>query len=59
MAFHNFFQWILQDRPISIYGDGQQTKDFTFISDAVVANLLAAIVLLAVGEVFNIGGGVG
>ena len=42
---------------ISIYGDGQQTRDFTFISDAVAANLLAAIVPLAVGEVFNIGGG--
>ena len=57
MAFHKFFKWILQDQPISIYGDGQQTRDFTFISDAVAANLLAAIVPLAVGEVFNIGGG--
>ena len=57
MAFHKFFKWILQDQPISIYGDGQQTRDFTFIGDAVVANLLAAIVPLAVGEVFNIGGG--
>ncbi|MCL2938308.1 MAG: GDP-mannose 4,6-dehydratase [Trichodesmium sp. MAG_R02] len=57
MAFHKFFKWILQDKPISIYGDGQQTRDFTFISDAVAANLLAAIVPLAVGEVFNIGGG--
>lgn len=57
MAFHKFFKWILQDKPISIYGDGQQTRDFTFISDAVAANLLAATVPLAVGEVFNIGGG--
>ena len=57
MAFHKFFKWILQDEPISIYGDGQQTRDFTFISDAVAANLLAATVPLAVGEVFNIGGG--
>ena len=57
MAFHKFFKWILQDQPISIYGDGQQTRDFTFISDAVAANLLAAIVPLAVGEVFNMGGG--
>ena len=57
MAFHKFFKWILQDQPISIYGDGQQTRDFTFISDAVAANLLAAIVPSAIGEVFNIGGG--
>ncbi|NES65620.1 MAG: NAD-dependent epimerase/dehydratase family protein [Okeania sp. SIO2D1] len=57
MAFHKFFKWILQDEPISIYGDGQQTRDFTFVSDAVVANLLAGTVPEAVGEVFNIGGG--
>ncbi|RQH55532.1 NAD-dependent epimerase/dehydratase family protein [Okeania hirsuta] len=57
MAFHKFFKWILQDEPISIYGDGQQTRDFTFISDAVAANLAAGTVPEAVGEVFNIGGG--
>ena len=57
MAFHKFFKWILQDEPISIYGDGQQTRDFTFVSDAVAANLLAGTVPEAVGEVFNIGGG--
>ena len=57
MAFHKFFKWILQDQPISIYGDGQQTRDFTFIGDAVAANLLAAIVPSAIGEIFNIGGG--
>ncbi len=57
MAFHKFFKWILQDEPISIYGDGQQTRDFTFISDAVAANLAAGKVPEAVGEVFNVGGG--
>ena len=57
MAFHKFFKWILQDKPISIYGDGQQTRDFTFISDAIAANLAAGKVPEAVGEVFNIGGG--
>ncbi|OZH55046.1 UDP-glucose epimerase [Hydrocoleum sp. CS-953] len=57
MAFHKFFKWILEDEPISIYGDGQQTRDFTFVSDAVAANLAAGTVPEAVGEVFNIGGG--
>ncbi|NEP07184.1 MULTISPECIES: NAD-dependent epimerase/dehydratase family protein [unclassified Okeania] len=57
MAFHKFFKWILQDEPISIYGDGQQTRDFTFISDAIAANLAAGKVPEAVGEVFNVGGG--
>lgn len=57
MAFHKFFQAIMQEQSISIYGDGQQTRDFTYISDAIAANLAAATVSAAVGEVFNIGGG--
>ena len=57
MAFHKFFRAAIADDPISIYGDGQQTRDFTFVSDAVAANLAAATVPEAVGEVFNIGGG--
>jgi UDP-glucose 4-epimerase len=57
MAFHKFFKAVITDEAIPIYGDGQQTRDFTFISDAVAANLLAATVPAAVGEVFNVGGG--
>ena len=57
MAFHQFFRAASAGEPIPIYGDGQQTRDFTFVSDAVAANLAAATVLEAVGEVFNIGGG--
>lgn len=57
MAFHKFYKAVLIDEAIPIYGDGQQTRDFTYISDAVEANLLAATVPEAIGEVFNIGGG--
>ncbi|MEI2580252.1 NAD-dependent epimerase/dehydratase family protein [Scytonema sp. PRP1] len=57
MAFHKFFKSILRGQSISIYGDGQQTRDFTFISDVIAANLAAATVPQAVGEIFNIGGG--
>lgn len=57
MAFHKFFQAVLENQAISIYGDGQQTRDFTFISDAIAANLVAAASPVAVGEIFNIGGG--
>lgn len=57
MAFHKFFKAALDDQAIPIYGDGQQTRDFTFVSDAIAANLAAATVPAAVGEVFNIGGG--
>ena len=57
MAFHKFFKSVLVDQAIPIYGDGQQTRDFTFISDAIAANLAAATVPSAIGENFNIGGG--
>lgn len=57
MAFHIFFKSILRGEAISIYGDGQQTRDFTFISDCIAANLAAAKVPEAIGEIFNIGGG--
>ncbi|PNW35490.1 UNVERIFIED_CONTAM: UDP-glucose 4-epimerase [Euhalothece sp. KZN 001] len=57
MAFHKFFKAVLQGEAISIYGDGLQTRDFTFIQDAIEANLLAGSVAEAVGQVFNIGGG--
>jgi nucleoside-diphosphate-sugar epimerase len=57
MAFHKFFKSVLSDEAIPIYGDGYQTRDFTFVSDAVAANLAAATAPEAVGEIFNIGGG--
>jgi len=41
----------------AIYGDGHQTRDFVFVSDVVQANLLAAAVPAAVGQVLNIGTG--
>ena len=44
--------------PISIHGDGEQTRDFTFIDDAVDATLLTAIHPRAEGEVFNVGTGI-
>jgi nucleoside-diphosphate-sugar epimerase len=56
MAFHRFLHLLLEDQPIPIYGDGQQTRDFTFIDDIVAANILAAQSTLC-GDVFNIGGG--
>jgi UDP-glucose 4-epimerase len=56
MAFHHFLRLMLQKQPIPIYGDGQQTRDFTYVDDIVEANLLAYQTSLA-GDVFNIGGG--
>ena len=57
MAFHKFFKAAIEGKAIDIYGDGQQTRDYTFVKDIVAANLAAGKVSEAVGEVFNIGGG--
>jgi UDP-glucose 4-epimerase len=45
-------------KPLTIYGDGEQTRDFVFVQDVVTANILAATRSAAVGEVFNIATGV-
>lgn len=45
-------------RPISVHGDGEQTRDYTYIDDAVEATLAAAVHPRADGEVFNIGTGI-
>lgn len=56
MAFHRFIRALLRDEEITIYGDGEQTRDFTYISDAVEATILA-MKSDGRGEVFNVGGG--
>ena len=40
-----------------VFGDGEQTRDFTYVGDAVAANLLAADAPRAAGEVVNVAGG--
>jgi len=56
MAFHRLIKAMLRGEEFVLYGDGNQTRDFTFISDAVAANLEAADRGQA-GAVYNIGGG--
>ncbi|UCG10502.1 MAG: GDP-mannose 4,6-dehydratase [Dehalococcoidia bacterium] len=56
MAIHKFVQGIWQGEEITIYGDGEQTRDFTYVAEVVGANILAAS-SEGVGEVFNIGAG--
>jgi UDP-glucose 4-epimerase len=56
MAIHKFVKAIINEEEIVVFGDGTQTRDFTFVDDAVEANMLAAK-SSTVGEVFNIGGG--
>ena len=58
MAFHKFLKAALFDAPIPLYGSGQQTRDFTYISDIVAGTLAAGHAPDdAVGQTFNLGGG--
>ncbi|GAC1658008.1 MAG: NAD-dependent epimerase/dehydratase family protein [Ktedonobacteraceae bacterium] len=56
MAFHKFIHALLQDKPIAIYGDGEQSRDFTYVDDIVSANL-AAMQRGCPGACYNLGGG--
>jgi UDP-glucose 4-epimerase len=56
MAFHRFFRWALEGKPLEVYGDGRQSRDFTHVDDIVEANWLAFQKGIP-GEVYNIGGG--
>lgn len=56
MAFRKFIEAALDRRGFRVYGDGGQTRDFTYVVDAVRANLLAAA-SGSPGAVFNVGGG--
>ncbi|MFO7526775.1 MAG: NAD-dependent epimerase/dehydratase family protein [Ignavibacteriaceae bacterium] len=50
-----FIHNVLTDKPLYIFGDGEQTRDYTFITDAVRATILAATHPRSFGDVFNIG----
>ncbi len=56
MAFHRFCRAMLAGEPITVYGDGKQSRDFTFIADAIEANVRAWKRAAPQG-VYNIGGG--
>ncbi len=56
MAFHKFFKAMTEDKEIIVYGDGKQTRDFTYIDDIIEANVVS-LERAKTGEVYNIGGG--
>lgn len=53
-----FIECLFEGKAPMIHGDGEQTRDFTFVDDAVEATVLAARSDRALGEVFNVGTGV-
>jgi len=56
LAISKFTKAINNNDEITVYGDGSQTRDFTFVDDVVMANILAANSEYS-GESYNIGGG--
>ncbi len=54
-----FIKSVLEKRSPTIFGDGQQTRDFVYVKDAADAAIRAATSKKAIGEVFNVGAGVG
>jgi UDP-glucose 4-epimerase len=52
-----FLTTMMAGKPPVIFGDGQQSRDFTYVTDVVRALLLAAEAPAAVGQVYNIAGG--
>ena len=56
MAFHRFLKAVRDGQPITLYGDGEQTRDFTFVADLVDV-LQCSLVQGKPGLVYNVGGG--
>jgi nucleoside-diphosphate-sugar epimerase len=55
MGYHRFIQAMLEERPVTVYGDGQQVRGNTYVADCVEATLAA--VEAPPGELYNVGGG--
>ncbi|MBA7680213.1 UDP-N-acetylglucosamine 4-epimerase [subsurface metagenome] len=56
MAFNKFIKSMLREESLTVYGDGEQSRDFTYVSDVVDANILA-MQKDTKEIIFNIGGG--
>ena len=57
MAFHRVVEAARRGAPFTLFGSGEQVRDFTYVGDVVAANLAAASADVAPGTVVNIAGG--
>lgn len=57
MVLQKWCRATVKQEPLTVFGDGSQTRDFTFISDAVEATMLATRSEAAVGETMNVASG--
>jgi nucleoside-diphosphate-sugar epimerase len=55
MGYHKFIQALINDDPITVFGDGQQVRGNTFIDDCIDATVRA--LKAPIGECYNVGGG--
>lgn len=55
MAYNKFVRALLDDQPVTIFGDGQQVRGNTYVDDCVAA--LVAVIDAPIGETYNLGGG--
>jgi nucleoside-diphosphate-sugar epimerase len=53
MSLFRFTQWIFEDRPVTVFGDGSQSRDFTYVDD-IARGTIAALKPLGF-EVINLG----
>jgi UDP-glucuronate 4-epimerase len=56
MAFHRFIRQILRHEPLFVNGDGNQTRDFTYVKDCIDGTAAALKAPGVIGEIINIGG---
>lgn len=57
MAFSAFCRAAVEGSPITVFGDGRQTRDFTYVADVVAATVQAGTAASAPGRIYNVGGG--
>ena len=57
MGIHSFFEAARAGTPVKVYGTGEQTRDFTFVDDAVAATIAALTQPAVPGLTYNVGGG--
>ena len=55
MGYHRFIQAMLEDKAVTVFGDGQQVRGNTYVTDCVQATIMAA--QAPIGEIYNVGGG--
>ncbi|WP_028987788.1 NAD-dependent epimerase/dehydratase family protein [Thermicanus aegyptius] len=56
MAFHRFIRKVFEGKPIPVFGDGMQSRDFTYVTDCVEATYSVMNAENVIGETINIGG---